>query len=131
MDYRAGAFRNTLRIDLVHRKLLNRLTPLQTSDMTNALLQGHSEVPFLGFVQMFHAYHFFARKLALPRRGNVAAGERNGEDVSILARKQELIELLPGFRVDFSQLFAAKMCIPRDPSSERGKTPMEQLVAEK
>jgi hypothetical protein len=108
-----------------------KLKPLQASDMMNALLQGHSEVPFLGFVQMFHAYHFFARKLALPRRATVTAGERNGEDVSILPHKQELLELLTGFHGGFSQLFEAKLSIPRPSSSGPIKAQRDKLVAEK
>ena len=97
--------------------------------MLSGLLQGHTEVPFLGFVQMFHAYHFFARKLALPRR--VTAGDKNAEDVSIHAHKEELLGLLAGFRSGFSSLFEVKMSIPREADSDSKKASADLMVAEK
>jgi hypothetical protein len=97
--------------------------------MMNALLRGQNEVPFLGLVQMFHAYHFFARKLALPRRSSVAAWERNGEEVSIYERRPELLELLSGIRAGFTQIFEAKMGFP--PSKLSLKEPKDTLIAEK
>jgi hypothetical protein len=97
--------------------------------MMNALLRGLNEVPFMGFVQMFHSYHFFARKLGLPRRSSVPAWERNAEEASIYERKQELLELLSGEHVGFSQIFEAKMLIASSNSSI--KEPRDRLVAEK
>jgi hypothetical protein len=97
--------------------------------MKNALMRGLNEVPFLGFVQMFHSYHFFARKLGLPRRSSVSAWERNAEEASIYERRQELLELLPGERAGFSQLFESKISIPA--SNLAIKERKDPLVAEK
>ena len=108
--------------------LIGRVTLLQASDMMSGLMQGHKEVRFQGFAQIFHAYRFFARKLALPRRGNTTAGEHNGEVVSIFARRQELEQLLSGVRAGFSQMFEAKMSLapPVGPGKAR-----DQMVTEK
>jgi hypothetical protein len=122
----------------VPTNLVNKLMKLicaaaQVGDLMNELLHGLNEVPFLGFLQMFHSYHFFARKLALPRR-IIAAWERNGEDESIYERKQELLELLGRVRVGFSPLFEAKMSIvsPNPPIVVvSGKGPRDRLAAEK
>jgi ABC-type Zn2+ transport system substrate-binding protein/surface adhesin len=99
--------------------------------MLNELLQGQKEVSFLGFIQMFHSYHFFERKLALSRRGKIAVSERSVEVASIYQRKQELIELLAGSQISFSKLFEAKMSFPSIASTDSGKMPRNELVEEK
>jgi hypothetical protein len=97
--------------------------------MMNELLRGLNELPFMGFVQMFHSYHFFARKLGLPRRSSVTAWERSAAEASIYERRQELLELLSGERVAFSEIFEAKLSIA--PSRSPIKELKDPLVAEK
>ena len=109
--------------------LIRKVTQLQAGDMMSGLMQGHKEVRFQGFAQIFHSYRFFARKLALPRRGNMTAGEHDGEVVSIYARRLELGELLAGARPGFSQMFEAKMSLA--PPVGPGKMPRDQIGTEK